>query len=116
MVTNFENITTELTDYEMSIVPAIISGFKRYSKENPIKSADIVERFNNYNGSKILNDARLRKIVNFIRANGLLPLIATSSGYYVSTDKEEIEKQIKSLIQRSNAILNCANGLKKFLD
>lgn len=115
MVTNFEQITTELTDYELSIVPAIISGFKRYSKENPIKSADVVERFNNYNGTKILTDARLRKIVNHIRTNGMLPLIATSNGYYVSNDKQEILKQIESLEQRSRSIDNCAKGLRKLI-
>jgi len=115
MVTNFESITTELTDYELSIVPAIIAGFKRYSKESPIKSADVVERFNNYNGSKILTDARLRKIVNHIRTNGLLPLIATSNGYYVSHDRDEILKQIESLEQRSRSIENCAKGLKRFV-
>jgi len=116
MIDNFEFITYELTEQELGMVEPIMNGFKRYTKQTPIKAADVVTRYNSYTNTKDLSQPRLRKIVNFIRTNGLLPLIATSSGYYVSTDKEEIEKQIKSLIQRSNSILNCANGLKKFLD
>jgi hypothetical protein len=115
MIKNFEKITSELTDKEKELVHPIIEGFKRYTKENPIKAQDVVLRFNSYRNSRDLTEPRLRKIVNFIRTNGMLPLIATSNGYYVSTDPQEIQDQIKSLIQRSNAILNCANGLQKFL-
>jgi tetrahydromethanopterin S-methyltransferase subunit B len=50
-----------------------------------------------------------------IRSKGILPLIATSNGYYCSYDKQEIMEQIKSLQERADAIINSANGLKKFL-
>jgi hypothetical protein len=57
----------------------------------------------------------LRKLVNHIRVKGILPIIATSQGYYVSYDKQDILDQINSLTQRANSILNSANGLRNFL-
>jgi len=118
MVTNFEQITEELTRKELDIIPILVSGFKRYTKENPIKSDTLVNNLNEYfeknNIHNKITGARLRKCCNYIRTNGLLPLIATSNGYYVSSDKNEIQKQIQSLIERANSIMNCARGLNKF--
>ena len=114
MITNFESITTELTEQEKLILQQIIKGFSSHNKDNPIKEPDIVRLFNERSPVKI-NGVRLRKIVNYIRSNGLLPLIATSRGYYVSYDKNEIELQIKSLMQRARSIENCANGLCSFI-
>lgn len=113
MITNFEDITYELTDKELKLVPLIISGLKTKTKDNPIKEPEIVNKMKAA-GYKITGE-RLRKIVNYVRSNGLLPIIATSKGYYVSYDKEEISKQIKSLHQRANSILSSANGLNKFI-
>jgi hypothetical protein len=115
MIENFEEITYELTEKEMKILPLLINGFKNYTENNPIKEPEIVKRFNERNGDIKLSGVRLRKIVNYIRSNSLLPLIATSKGYYISYDREIILSQIKSLKQRSFSIDNCANGLKKFI-
>jgi hypothetical protein len=115
MIDNFEELTYELTDVEKKMLPLLISGFKNYTIENPIKEPDIVSRFNDRNTGLKLSGVRLRKIVNYIRSNGLLPLIATSKGYYVSYDKSIISSQIKSLRQRSFSINNCASGLEKFI-
>lgn len=119
MITNFENITQELNEDELKLVPLLISGFKKRTKDNPIKAPEIVKRINGYleanNFSIKMNEPRLRKIVNHIRTNGLLPLIATSNGYYTTNDRMEIINQIDSLEQRANSIAKCALGLKKFL-
>jgi hypothetical protein len=117
MLTNFEDETQNLTEKELAIVPSIIKAFRKYTKENPIKSPEIVSRYNAgvKKGDITLNGVRLRKIVNHIRSYGLLPLIATSKGYYVSFDKEEIKLQIASLHERANSIENCAIGLKEFI-
>jgi hypothetical protein len=119
MITNFEEFTTELSKEEMEILPLVINGFKNYNKENPIKADMIVFRMNNFlsqNGYKMkLTQPRLRKFVNYIRTNGVLPLIATSHGYYVSSCSKTILSQIKSLQERANSIERCAQGLKKFL-
>jgi len=113
MITNFADITQELNDYELSLVPIIIRGFETKTKSNPIKAPEII-RLMKAKGHKI-SEPRLRKICNHIRSNSLLPLIATSNGYYVSRDRDEILKQIQSLRERAGSILDCANGMEAFL-
>lgn len=113
MITNFEDITHELNEYEMSLVAIVVLGFGKYTIDNPIKSADAVKSMN-AKGYK-MTGARLRKICNYIRCNSLLPLIGTSSGYYVSDDVEVIQKQILSLRERARSINNCADGLQKLI-
>ena len=119
-LTNFEDQTPELTPEEMAELPAVIHSFRYYDKRNPIKAVVIVQKMNIYlkmKGSKMkMTDVRLRRMVNYIRTNGLLPLIATSKGYFTSKNKQEIELQIKSLQERARSIQRCANGLKKFLE
>lgn len=119
MIKNFEYLTREMTDDEKKLVPVLIKGFSTKTKDNPIKAPDIVQAINAKKESLKLKSAfsevRLRKLVNFIRAEGILPLIATSNGYFCSEDKEEIKNQIESLTQRANAIMVSADGLKKYL-
>lgn len=118
-ITNFEQYTYELTQDEIEILPLVIHGFRAYKKNNPIKAELIVKRMNEYldqHGYKIrLTGPRLRKLVNYIRSNGLIPLIATSHGYFTTDCKQTILEQIRSLQERANSIERCAQGLKKFL-
>lgn len=119
MITNFEHITRELTDEECKLVPILIKGLKRRTKEIAIKAPEIVDAINSqaekFGLKNKFSEVRLRKIVNFIRSEGILPLMATSNGYYCTEDREEIRSQIESLTQRAEAIMVSANGLKKYL-
>ena len=118
MIKNFEDITCELTPDEKRLVPVIIRGLNLKSKANPIKGNDIVSAINAIKekyGIKKFSEPRLRKIINFIRAEGILPVIGTSNGYYISYDAEELNAQIESLTQRADAIMSSANGLKKWI-
>jgi hypothetical protein len=119
MITNFEEHTHELSAEEMEILPVVVHGFRNYKKANPIKAELIVTRMNEYLNTKgyktKMTQPRLRKMVNYIRTNGIIPLIATSNGYFTSDCKETIAEQIKSLQERANSIERCATGLKKFL-
>lgn len=119
MITTFEQYTHELSADEMEILQLVIHGFRGYKKTNPIKAELIVKRMNVFlenNGYKIrLTQPRLRKLVNYIRSNSLIPLIATSQGYFTTDCKLTIQEQIKSLQERANSIERCAQGLKKFL-
>ncbi len=119
MITNFENITKELTEEECKLVPILIKGFSTKTKETAIKAPDIVDAINSqaakFGLKNKFSEVRLRKIVNFIRSEGILPLMATSNGYYCTEDREEIRSQIESLTQRAEAIMVSANGLKKYL-
>jgi len=120
MLTNFEDFTNELSEDELSILPAVIHSFRRYKKDSPIKAPEIIEGINDYltkKGYKFkMTGPRLRKMVNYIRSNSLLPLIATSKGYFTDSCKITVMDQIKSLEERARSIQNCAEGLKKFIE
>jgi hypothetical protein len=119
MIKNFEKHTEELNEEEIKLVPILVNGFKRHGKNDPIKAPEIIKAINDKRvplGLKNkFSEPRLRKCCNYIRTNGILPLMATSSGYYTSYDPQEIQAQIQSLNERANSILKSAEGLKKFL-
>lgn len=118
MINNFEYQTSELTSDELKLVHWLVNGLKLRDKSNPIKAPKIVTAMNIFaekNGLVKMNDVRLRKLVNYIRSNSILPVIATSKGYYTSYDEKELSDQILSLEQRSRSILDCAYGLRKIL-
>jgi len=118
MITNFEEITAYLTPEEKELTVEIMQILMKLKKNNPMKSVEIVELINRkfYKNSDVkFTGVKLRKYCNYIRSKSLLPIIATSNGYYISYDKNEIALQIESLEQRSEAILNSVNGLKFYL-
>lgn len=119
MITNFESITYELTKDEKTLLPVLIAGFKSHDRNSPIKAPAIVAKVNRYfadRGSKVrLTEPRLRKMCNYIRSNSMIPLIATSQGYYTSYDVDEIRLQVISLRERAASINNCADGLSVFI-
>ncbi len=115
MITNFEDITQELSEKEQQLIPILMSGFKFITKDKPLKAHEIVEKINRHYPEMKFSQVKLRKCVNHIRTNGLQALIATSDGYYVSSDPIIIKSQIESLLQRARSIEACAVGLKKFL-
>lgn len=123
-ITNFEEITETLTENEMLMLPYVEKAFGKITcRENIRKSNEICDLINMYyvheNGIDKdfvpMNGVRLRKFVNYLRSNGILPIIGTSEGYFVNYQREELEKQIKSLKERANGILNAAAGLEKFI-
>lgn len=124
MVTNFEEQTKPLSEEELKLVPYLIKGFKDKTKDRPIKANDIISKFNafvdeinpnNKTHLRKINEVLLRRLINHIRTHSLMPILASSKGYYVSYDKNEITAQIKSLNERANSIYSCSNGLSKFL-
>lgn len=119
MVTNFEEYTAPLTDDERKLLVVIMAGMERRNIKNPIVSRDIMAGVNcrlpEYGVKRKLTEARLRKIVNHIRANSMQPLMGTTRGYYLSDDPVEIARQIQSLRDRAGAIEHAAKGLESFL-
>lgn len=119
MVLNFADQTHELTDVEVYLLDFVKELFMQHDEINPVKGYRICERVNvqcdregiNYR----LSEPRLRKMVNYFRSNSVLPLLATSQGYYVTNNKVLIKQQIESLCQRAGSIANCASGLNNFL-
>jgi hypothetical protein len=121
MITNFEGITSPLTEDEMKLIPYLVDGLKKRDKNNAIKGEEICNRLQDFkknigiSDKPKLTDSRLRKMVNYIRINGLLPVGATSNGYFCITDRMEIEVQVKSLKQRAQAINAAADALNEYL-
>lgn len=121
-ITGFEEYTQELTREEIDIlIPLFMNAMEGRCAENPIKAPDLVRRINillkinGYHEFKIVTEPKLRKCCNYVRSNSLLPLIATSKGYFVSNHFDVIQAQIKSLNERANSIRRCAAGLDKML-
>lgn len=124
MIVTFEEHTEDLTDREKDFLPDVQEAIK-YALEKslaPRKQNDLLVLINNYLQDKhglfcslTLNGVRLRKYVNYIRSNALMPIIATSQGYSLTENKEVIELQIKSLLQRSHSIHKAAIGLKNYI-
>lgn len=111
MIKGFDNETAPLNEYEeRTLLPIIANWLKQTNKLKPIinKKATM---FLNSKGYK-LNEARFRKIVNAIRMRDIVPnVVATSKGYYVSSDAEEVAAYIQSLRDRAGAINAMADAL-----
>lgn len=104
MIQGFDSETSPLSDYERQILlPIVLRGLsKKVGKGRAVSSAYIVERLR---GVYRMSGPRLRKIVNHIRYNDLLPgLIATSDGYYVAQSEQELDDYEQSLLGREKAI------------
>ena len=116
MINNFEDITKELSGDEKRVLPIIVNGLKNcigkqksYSNKK-IKGA-LLEKYNIK-----LSGPRLRKIIQYIRVKDLVPcLIATSRGYYVSDDMNEVREYCESLQQRINSIKQTKTSIEKQL-
>lgn len=115
MLEGFEDITYPLTDEEKKLVPIFVKGFSgKYGKEQAVTSRTIIESLAKKNIN--VSGARVRKIVNHIRTGYLVPgLIATSSGYYISTDPEEVRNYIASLGHREAAIGSVRKKMEEYL-
>ena len=114
MITNFQVETQELNEYELkTLLPVVVRGLEtKRGKENAITNKAICEALTEKNYE--ITGVRLRKLIHHIRANDIIPLLlATSKGYYISTDNTEIENYIQSLKERVNSISFIKNCLQK---
>ena len=105
MITGFEKETAPLSEYEKdTLLPLIIKGLNyKVGKNKAISNRKMVSRLRN--SGYDVDEVRMRKLINHIRVNGLVPcLIATSKGYYIATDEVEVQDYIDSLQGRENAI------------
>lgn len=105
MIKGFAEETSPLNDYELrTLLPVILEGLKnKQGKRNAVTNTYIIGRLK-AQGYKI-DPARLRKVINHIRTNDLLPgLIATSEGYFLATDEKELLDYEDSLRGREEAI------------
>jgi hypothetical protein len=114
MIKNFEEITYDLSESEIQLALKIGFFLNKKTNENPVLSKDIVKGCNEaWSLKPKLTDVRLRKMINYLRSEAILPIISTSKGYYVSYNVEDIEITAKSLNQRLNSIAQAIIGLQK---
>lgn len=113
MIKGFDKETQPLTDYERKILlPVLVSGLKdKKGKHNAVTNKHIV----NFLAPKYkISDARVRKIINHIRTNDLVPaLIATSGGYYVAQSESELLEYEQSLKGREDAIRSVRQSIER---
>ena len=101
MITGFEEQTKPLTDQEREVfLLPIINGLRvKVGKEKAVTNKDIVRGLKANCDIKI-GEARVRKMINYIRNNDIIPcLIATSKGYYIAETKDEMLDYIVRLCE-----------------
>lgn len=117
MIRGFEKPTCELSEIEKQMVDVFISRFKkRPGRQNAVTNGSIREGIKNRLGID-LDAARIRKIVQYIRVNNLLPgLIATSTGYFYTTSITEIREWIESMRQRERALAESRESMERAIE
>lgn len=105
MIQGFDTQTEPLNEYERdTLLPVICRGLMTKVGEKMAITNTAITKAMKGAGYQ-LTEARLRKIINHIRINGLVKwLIATSKGYYIATSPEEVRQYIGSLQGREQAI------------
>ena len=97
MIQGFDNETAPLNEYETGVLlPLLIRELRfKVGRNSAITNRYIV---NTLRGSCKLSEARVRKIINHIRTNDLIPgLIATSEGYFIAESEAELLEYEESL-------------------
>lgn len=105
MLEGFYKETKELSDYESEVLlPVMQKSLSRHIGESKaVKNCQMCEALEE-KGYKV-SEARIRKLINHIRVNGLVDcLVATSKGYFVAESISEVKSHISSLKGREEAI------------
>lgn len=81
MIKGFSEETQPLTEYERKVIlPIILEGLKtKIGKANAVTNKYIISRLRD---SYKIDAARLRKIINHIRTNDLLPFPSSSVSFF----------------------------------
>ena len=118
MVKGFEELTCDLTDYELTVIRPRIADMLRAAvgRENAITNKQIVERLKK--DGYTIGGPRVRGVIHDIRVQGSVKLVlATSDGYFVSKNSEEIDDYIESLNSRIVAIRSVRSSIiRQMLD
>ena len=113
MIRNFFRETDHLSRYEeQTILPKVVEILEhRKGFSEIITSKNIITLCG---ASDKESSARVRKVINYIRNQSIIPcLIATSKGYYIATDAKEITDYEESLRGRVSAIHKMRQSIHK---
>jgi len=105
MVNGFEIETSALSENELKIyVPLIVKTLKLTSDTLPVKNHEL-RNFLKYQFNVTITESRIRAMIHHIRIKKLVKnVLATSDGYFVSSDATKIMNYVESLKQRENSI------------
>lgn len=109
MIHGFDNETAPLNEKELALIPLIVDRLKNaVGEKNAVFNQQICAI------SPYLKSARVRKLINYIRTEGLVPcLIASSRGYYIATSESELLEYENSLTNRATAIFQVRDSIAK---
>jgi hypothetical protein len=116
MLPGFSIETKPLTELEQQLLPVIVKGLStKKGSANAVSNKEICAGLLKKYEVQI-SEARIRKIINHIRMNNLLPgLIANGCGYYISTNPDEVKEYIISLDHRERAIKGVREKAQAYL-
>lgn len=115
MIEGFEKETSPLSEEEKNLLPVFVRCLsKKIGKKNAVSNKKIEKGFKKQ--SIEIASPRVRKIINHIRRNHLIPnLCACSSGYYCAENDKELKEYLTGLRQRISAIQEVLNSFEKKL-
>jgi len=111
-----ESCSVSLNPFEEEIVLPMIANILKYhvGVQNAITNQKIRQLLSDQ--GVFVPDSIVRKIIHHMRVSGeVFRLIASSNGYYISTEYEEVAGYISSLLGRVSEILRVIEALKKQL-
>jgi len=114
MINGFDEQTQPLTKKEATqLLPIFVKCLLPHiGKENRVTSSQMIQGFKAYNIK--MDGPRVRKIINHIRTNDLVPgLIATSEGYYRAVTEDEMIRHEESLLEREAAIREVRRSIQR---
>ena len=103
----FEEQTQPLTAWEQhNLLPVMLAGLRtKVGQDNAVTSGQIIKALKADPYNFKINGARVRKVINYIRLNGMVRnLVASSKGYYIEQDPKAVEVYKQSLRDRIGAI------------
>lgn len=112
-----EKLTTEEKDI---VLPVLLKALRKGTEEQPLVSDRIVKWFNENKvqiGMKsAFTASRLRKLTNYCRTNGIVPIIANSKGYYISNKKKDLVELKMSIISRIESLQAVVKGIDDMMN
>lgn len=113
MINGFVEETEELNDYEKdTLLPLMVKGLTpRIGSDKAITNKQMREGLKKLDHS--VSDARVRKLINYIRMHRLVVnLVSSSRGYYRTNDLDELNNYVESLMQRASSIEEVAKSFR----
>lgn len=110
MLEGFTQETAPLNCYESeTVLPELVKLLRtKYGKYNAVTNGYIIASLKSTittSRNKKIGEARVRKLINHIRTNDLIPgLMATSEGYFIASSAAELAEYEESLKSREDAI------------